>query len=116
MLLSTFPTVTIFQSTFTGYQNETHIAAVRDDLSRLAPTAAETCFSCAIKCQCDNGAIGTISKETPCFQFAAEESPLQVCVCFLHQTFSSYCWPWAAFIRSAAQLTRFVRDALMHDD
>jgi hypothetical protein len=34
----------------------------------------------------------------------------------LHQTFSSYCWPWAAFIRSAAQLTRFVRDALMHDD
>ncbi|KIK47509.1 hypothetical protein CY34DRAFT_799228 [Suillus luteus UH-Slu-Lm8-n1] len=74
MLLSTFPTVTIFQSTFTGYQNETHIAAVGDD---LAPTTAETCFSCAIKCQCDSGAIRTTANDTPCFQFAAEESPLQ---------------------------------------
>lgn len=113
MLLSTFPTVTIFQSTFTGYQNETHIAAVGDD---LAPTTAETCFSCAIKCQCDSGAIRTTANDTPCFQFAAEESPLQVCVVLLHQTVSSYCWSWAAFIRSAAQLTRFARDALMHDD
>jgi hypothetical protein len=85
MLLSTFPTVTIFQSTFTGYQNETHIAAVGHD---LAPTAAETCFSCAIKCQCDSGAIETIAKDnTPCFQFAAEESPLQVCVVFCTKQF-----------------------------
>ncbi|KAG1748733.1 hypothetical protein EDB19DRAFT_1683366 [Suillus lakei] len=76
MLLSTFPTVTVFQDTFTGSQNETQIAAVRDDLSRLAPTAAETCFSWAINCQWDNETIATnIVKGTPCF--AEEESPLQ---------------------------------------
>lgn len=75
MLVSTFPTVTVFQNTFTGYQNETHIAVVRDDLSRLAPTAAETWLSCAIKCQCDNETIGTVAQDTPCF--AEEESPLQ---------------------------------------
>jgi hypothetical protein len=113
MLLSTFPTVTVFQNTFTGYQNETHIAAVRDDLSRLAPTAAETCFSCAIKCQCDNEEKGTAAKDIPCFQFAAEESPLHVCVLLLHRRISSYCWPWAVFEGVYPQLTRFVRDACL---
>jgi len=89
MLLSTFPTVTVFQSTFTGYQNETNITAVNvtdsDDLPRLAPTSTtpETCFSWAIKCQWDNEAIRTVAKDTPCF--AAEESPLQVCVVLLRQ-------------------------------
>lgn len=91
MLLSTFPTVTIFQNTFTGYQNETHIAAVRDDLPRLAPTAAETCFtsSWAIKCQCGNTA-----NDTPCS--APDESSFQVCAVLLHQRISYYCFSAAA--------------------
>lgn len=75
MVLTAFPTVTVFQNTFTGYQNETHIAAVRDDLPRLVPTAAETCFNLAIKCQCDGEPMGTVAKDTPCF--AAEDSPLE---------------------------------------
>lgn len=75
MLLSTFPTVTVFQNTFTGCQNETYIAAVRDDLPHLAPTAVETCFSWAMKCQRDTEAIGTVAKDTP--YIAAEESPVQ---------------------------------------
>ncbi|KAG0704249.1 hypothetical protein DFH29DRAFT_386573 [Suillus ampliporus] len=78
MLLSTFPTVTHFQKTLTGSQNETHIVAIRDELSRLAPTDAEACFSWAMNsiiCQWDNEAIGTIRKDTVCFR--AEESLLQ---------------------------------------